>query len=64
MSFTVSLGDVFAAICFIFYAGMTYHTLKVHSQFIGELRVWKHNEVTPQLQDLKLRVGLLEEGKP
>lgn len=63
MNLTISVGDIIAAATFVFYAGMTYRTLKQHGEFIGELRRWKHREVAPQMLDLKLRVGLLEEGK-
>lgn len=61
MEMTISLGDLLAIAVFIFQAGFSYAALRQHGKFIGELREWKHREVVPDVLDLKLRVGLLEE---
>lgn len=64
MDLHVNLGDLIWAATFIFYAGANWMLLRQHGTEIKSLRRWKHDEVTPDVLDLKLRVGLLEELKP
>lgn len=45
---------------FIFQAGVVYANIRQHGKFLAEIRDWKHNTVTPRLENHGLRIGIVE----